>query len=83
MDEINKFREIIDIIDVKIMALLDERFNLSLQIGELKSTRNSIILDKDRESYILDKTSKYSHSPQITSVYKTVMNESRKIQNRK
>ena len=83
MDEIRKIRTQIDIIDVKIMDLLDERFKLSLQIGEVKLKQNSSILDENRELHILNNTSKYSHSPQLISVYKTIMNESKMIQNRK
>ena len=83
MDQINKLRDLIDILDNQIMELLNNRYDLSERIGELKSKTKAIILDVNRESIILGKTSKYSHYPQINSVYKAIMNESKLIQNRK
>jgi len=81
MDDINKLRNMIDLIDKEIMDLLNNRYDLSLEIGELKSANSSKILDTERELIILDKASKYSHFTQIKAVYNTIMNESKSIQN--
>ena len=80
MKEIKDLRDKIDQIDDKIMSLLDERYKISHQIGVVKKQENIVILDTNREDYILNKTSKYSHSPQIESIYRTIMEESKKAQ---
>jgi len=80
MDKINELREQIDIIDRKIMELLEKRYTISKEIGELKQQLKTTVLDQNRENIILNKASKYSHSPQIELVYKTIMSESRKLQ---
>lgn len=80
MDGITKYRNDIDDIDEQIMSLLDQRYHLSSKIGALKQRQEKAVLDTDREQNILNKISKYSHSPQIEVVYKTIMEESRKLQ---
>ena len=80
MDKINELRSKINTIDDTIMSLLEERYNISLEIGILKDKLKVAVLDQNREEYILNKASKYSHSPLIESVYKTIMKESRNLQ---
>ena len=80
MDKIDKLRQDIDSLDNEIMELLDKRFNLTNQIGTIKKQDKRIVLDSKREQLILDKTSKYSHSPQIINIYKTIMDESKSLQ---
>jgi monofunctional chorismate mutase len=81
MDELNKLRKEIDLIDTEIMSLLSKRFNLSKQIGEVKSLSNIPILDNRREEHILSKTLDLSYSPQINKVYRTIMSVSKTLQN--
>ena len=80
MDKIDDLRKLIDVIDDEIMTILDERFNLSKKIGNLKILTKTTVLDTKRENIILDKTSKYSHSPEIGIVYKTIMEASKSLQ---
>ena len=80
MDKIDDLRRLIDIIDDEIMTILDERFTISKKIGNLKALAKTDVLDTKRESSILNKTSKYSHSPEIGIVYKTIMEESKSLQ---
>jgi monofunctional chorismate mutase len=82
MDEIRDLRRQIDEIDDKIMELLDIRYNITKKVGDVKKKQNVTILDSNREKNILEKTSKYSHSPQIRLVYEAIMNIS-KTQQRK
>lgn len=82
MDKIIELRNRINSIDDQIMLLLNERYDISDQIGEIKSTSKIGILDKNREEYVLDKTKKHEHSPQIELVYRTIMSESKNIQRR-
>jgi monofunctional chorismate mutase len=80
MDKLLDARSQIDKIDDQIMELLDERFALSIQIGTIKKEIKSPILDSNREQKILEKTSKLSHSHTIRNVYKSIMDESKKLQ---
>ena len=80
MDKIDDLRLLIDKIDDKIMSLLDERFSLSAKIGKIKAHTKTNILDTNRENIILDKTSKYSHYPEIDTIYKVIMEKSKSIQ---
>ena len=80
MDKIDDMRHLIDILDDEIMSILDERFALSKKIGKLKTLAKTDVLDTKREKTVLDKTSKYSHSPEIGIVYKTIMEESKSLQ---
>lgn len=80
MDDINKIRNSIDLIDKEIMSLLDKRFSLTGKIGDIKKSSEKPVLDTNREEVILLKTSKLKHSPQIYNIYKTIMNESKSQQ---
>lgn len=82
MDKIKDLRNRIDEIDNKVMELLSERYDISAQIGLEKSTSKVEVLDQKREDYVLNKTKKHSHSPQLELVYRTIMNESKNIQRR-
>ena len=80
MDKLNDIRLQINQIDDEIMSLLDKRYHLTKDIGILKKENKTEVLDTNREDFILSKASKYSHYPQIKSVYTTIMNESKKEQ---
>ena len=80
MDKINKLRININLLDEEIMSLLEERYELTSKIGILKKESNTTVLDTNREDYIINKASKYSHYPQIKVVYNSIMNESKKAQ---
>lgn len=80
MDRIINFRSKIDEIDDKIMSLLEERYNISEEIGQAKSKSNSDVLDLKREKKILDKASQYSHSTQIEAVYQSIFIQSKELQ---
>ncbi len=82
MDKIEDLRKQIDIIDNELMKLLSKRYELSDQIGNLKSNSKRDILDQKREDVVLNKTKKHSHSPQLEVVYRTIMSESKNIQRR-
>lgn len=82
MDKINNLRQQIDSIDDNLMKLLNERYDISDQIGTLKSSSKKEILDQKREDYVLNKTKKHSHSPQLELVYRMIMSESKNIQRR-
>ena len=80
MDQINDLRTKIDKIDDEIMNLLDKRFSIAIHIGNLKELAKTSVLDTKRENIVLDKTSNYSHSPEIGVVYNTIMEQSKSLQ---
>jgi len=82
MDKIIKLRTRINDIDDQIMSLLSERYDISDQIGILKSNSKIDILDTNREEYVLNKIKKHEHSQQLELVYSTIMSESKNIQRR-
>ena len=53
-------REEIDAIDSEIVALLESRLNLSLQIGKVKKNLDKAFLDDSREEEILKKIDELS-----------------------
>lgn len=82
MDNLKVLRSRIDILDDQIMDLLNKRFKVTNQIGQLKKVTNKVVLDENREQIIINKMSNYSHYPQISTIYKTIMEESKKAQRR-
>ena len=82
MDKINEERKEIDKLDDLIMQLLNQRYDISDRIGNIKKATKVEISDTNREEIILNKTSKYSHYPQLKSVYMAIMNESKNSQQR-
>lgn len=80
MDELKKKRDQIDNIDQQIMTLLNDRFDISIEVGNIKKKNNILVLDGNREEVILNKTTNLSHSPQIKEVYKAIMQQSKSLQ---
>ena len=80
MDKLINARNQIDIIDNQIMELLDKRYELSIEIGNIKKESKSQVLDSNREQLILNKTSKLRHSLAISKVYQSIMLESKTLQ---
>jgi chorismate mutase len=80
MDQIVTYRDKIDEIDNQIMTLLEERFELALQIGQIKSKHQQNVLDKNREEEILLKIAKYKHYPQIENIYRSIFIQSKNLQ---
>ena len=82
MDKIDGLRQQIDSLDDRIMKLLDARFDLTTEIGRLKSLNNINVTNQNRETYITNKTADYGHFPSIKEVYSTIFIESKKLQNK-
>ena len=82
MDKIEDLRKQIDMLDDELMKLLSKRYDVSKQIGDIKSSSKKEVLDLKREDYVLNKAKKHNHSKQIELVYKAIMSESKNIQRR-
>lgn len=80
MDKIAALRKQIDQLDDLLIDILHDRYNLTNEIGAIKKESHLVVKDNNREEYIFNKISKYSHSPSIELVYKTIINESKNNQ---
>lgn len=80
MDDLKRLRQEIDILDEKIMQLLEQRFDISLAVGIVKKSSDIQVLDSKREDEIFLKTSSFRHSPQLLEIYKTIMEQSKSLQ---
>jgi chorismate mutase len=78
------FREKIDSVDEKIFDLLLERYLIVEDIGKYKKNNKLDILDSKRENKIYEKIEDFylldQHIKYLKNIYKTVMNESKRIQ---
>ena len=76
-------REEIDSIDSEIIALLESRLNLSLQIGNIKKTLDKQLHDDDREAEILKKIDELAilyPKEDLKSIYIEIMKTSLSVQ---
>lgn len=85
-NKLDDLRNGIDDLDDQIMALLEKRFELSLEIGKTKSAMGRQILDSNREQIVLDHVSRglnQSESKEfILTIFKSIMKESADFQRR-
>jgi chorismate mutase len=80
VDELTKLRNGIDHIDDAIMDLLEQRFTLSEEIGQLKKKTMLEVTHPNREKNILAKAENLNHNDAIRSIYKTIFTHSKSIQ---
>ena len=80
MDKIIDFRQQIDALDTQIMALLDQRFEITKTIAKEKNKHNLLTLDLSRESQILEKTKHTINALEIRVLYTTIFKLSRDLQ---
>lgn len=84
MDELKKYRQIIDEIDEQILALYLKRMEISHQIGILKKELNLPIYDKKREAEIIASLSNKIEDSNLRMFYidllKLIISQSKKIQ---
>ena len=55
MSELDIFRDKINSIDNELVRLLNERMNLSIEIGNYKKSKNMKVFDKEREEFLLNR----------------------------
>jgi len=77
---IPKLRKKIDILDAKIIALLNDRAKVSLAIGKEKNKSQKSIYAPDREKKVLDRIKQLSKGPMkpeaLDAIYREVMSSS-------
>lgn len=83
MKELKDYRQSLDKIDKELKRLLDERFSISIAIGELKRANGMEIFDPEREKEILQTQGVHNESAYneaTMEVYKVILEESKKLQ---
>jgi chorismate mutase len=79
--ELQKEREMIDIIDKAIINLMDQRIECVRNILRIKQIYKMDIHQPDREEKILKNVDIISKNPEIVKeIFKSIMNESKKFQ---
>ena len=78
-------RERIDTIDHEIVALLNERAEIALEIGRVKeATGRRAIRDPKREAEVIERVTSASSGlfpePELVSLYRTLIAATRKVQ---
>ncbi len=77
-------RRRIDAIDEKLLALLNERSNLSLQVGRIKAGEKSNIFKPQRETEILERLGALNQGPlpdkALKSIWREIFSASRSLQ---
>jgi chorismate mutase len=81
-NKINDFRDDIIKIDIQILNLLKDRFNISEQIGQIKKEQNLPIYDQNREKELLNtlKSNKIIKDTYLENIWYEIMFVSRSIQ---
>ena len=85
-NKIKEFREKINSIDNRIIKLLEERFLIAKEIGQIKFNSNNKILDAKREREIIDNLNiktKIISKESLSVIYKNIFKVSREMQSLK
>ena len=84
MDDIEDWRKKIDEIDLKLVALLNQRSQCSIEIGKIKKTLNVEIYDPRREETVIENVRKVSSGPltqeAVQRLFERIVDESRRAQ---
>ncbi len=83
---LKEYRDKIDDIDLKLVNLLNERFEIAKCIGEYKNKIDMHVVDKNRENNVIKRVLDLTDTDKIKnmeSIYKTIISESVKYQNSK
>ncbi|MGO8990188.1 MAG: chorismate mutase [bacterium] len=77
-------RRKLDLLDQKLLTLLNRRFRISQEIGKIKKRIGKKIYDAEREKEILDRLKRKNKGPlkegDLRRVFATIMRVSRKSQ---
>jgi chorismate mutase/prephenate dehydratase len=78
MDPLMELRNKIDAVDHQLMILLDQRMELSKQVGLIKQGQR--VYQPDRERQILSYTNEFINATQIQTIYQLIFQLSRELQ---
>lgn len=79
---LNKYREQIDKIDNDLIELLEQRFEVTRQVGEYKKENNIEVLNNDRERAIVRKIEALNLEceSQVKEIYLAILKASKEQQ---
>ena len=84
MKDLTQVRAELDAVDRDMVALLEKRMGLALDVAAYKSAHGLNVLDAGREAAVLDSRCAYLHDarwePDVRAVYETIMARSRGAQ---
>lgn len=83
MEDLEKYRKEIRIIDIKILELLEKRANLAIKIGVIKKILNLNVYQPQLEKTIIDNLkskSKVLDPVSIEAIWKEIIRSSKKFQ---
>ena len=84
--EIGKLRRAIDVIDGNIMDLINQRLLLAAKIGDLKKQGEIQVLDKGRETEILNRLLEKNKGPVsndgFRNIFSAIIAQGRNVQQR-
>jgi chorismate mutase-like protein len=84
LQELKKKRKEIDLIDQKLLTLLNQRLRIVEEIGKIKKGMGKKIYDPKREKEILDRLKRKNKGPlkegDLKNTFKTIMKTCRKSQ---
>ncbi|WP_158589285.1 chorismate mutase [Atopobacter sp. AH10] len=84
MSQLEQLRDEINLLDQKILKLLEERFQLSSDVADYKHSHHLPIYQANREEEILEKVTQQLHnkalSPAVEEVWLSIFSASRKLQ---
>ena len=84
--DIEKLRQAIDVIDENIMDLINQRLLLAAQIGGLKKQGDIQIVDKRRETEIIDRLLEKNKGPLgndgLRNIFSAIIAQGRNAQHR-
>ncbi len=82
--KLKKSRRDLDLLDQKLLALLNRRIRISLEIGKIKRRIGKKIYDAEREKEILDRLKRKNQGPlkegDLRRIFATIMQVSKKSQ---
>ncbi|HBN83044.1 MAG TPA: chorismate mutase [Clostridiales bacterium] len=85
MDELKKYREMIDRLDKELVDLFIERMNVVTGIADYKKNKGLPIYDQNREKAVIEKVKSYttddSMKEPVARLYTSIMEISKDIQN--
>ncbi len=83
--ELEEIRMEINNLDEKIVKLLEQRFNLVLEVGKAKKENNLQIFDGSRENAVIENCKKHleneKYQEYLEKIYIQIMNTCKEIQN--
>ncbi|MFR0609300.1 chorismate mutase [Limosilactobacillus mucosae] len=82
--QLNALRDQINIVDEKLVQLLEQRFAIVKEVGMVKQAAKLPIRDEKREQAVLNRlggqVTDQSLKPAIQAIFQTIMDEAKKLE---